>query len=333
MNGCAKSRNRPSKLFNLIRRIILAGLLVFGRMFSPFAQLHWSEEDVAYNPLPPSMHVYKTTDSLDGLPFLAYYVSAKLKDRELSFTPQITQDGRLTPSQYYKQEGLPLVVVNAGYFSFETNQNLSLVMMNGRLVAYNIVSLKGPGKDSGLYYYPTRGAIGIDSKKNADVAWLFTDSSHRFPYAFEEMPVSAKGLEKAPSILDLNDVEWKWWKMRSAVGGGPVLIHNGRVLVTNKEEQIFPGGEKDRHPRTAIGYTSDGRLIILAVQGRFPGIAAGATLEQEASILKDLGCYEALNLDGGGSSCLLVNGRETIKPSDKEGQRPVPSVFLIKWRR
>ncbi|MFN9783889.1 MAG: phosphodiester glycosidase family protein, partial [Sphingobacteriales bacterium] len=38
---------------------------------------------------------------------------------------------------------------------------------------------------------------------------------------------------------------------------------------------------------------------------------------------------EALNLDGGGSSCLLVNGRETIKPSDKTGQRPVPAVLLI----
>jgi len=39
---------------------------------------------------------------------------------------------------------------------------------------------------------------------------------------------------------------------------------------------------------------------------------------------------EALNLDGGGSSCLLINGKETIKPSDKEGQRPVPAVFMIR---
>jgi len=37
-----------------------------------------------------------------------------------------------------------------------------------------------------------------------------------------------------------------------------------------------------------------------------------------------------LNLDGGGSSCMLVNGKETIKPSDKEGQRAVPAVFIIK---
>ena len=81
-----------------------------------------------------------------------------------------------------------------------------------------------------------------------------------------------------------------------------------------------------------MGYTRDGRLIVLAVQGRFPGVAEGATLAQEARILRDLGCYEALNLDGGGSSCMLINGKPTIQPSDKEGQRPVPSVFLIKLK-
>ncbi|MBA2762830.1 MAG: phosphodiester glycosidase family protein [Segetibacter sp.] len=86
----------------------------------------------------------------------------------------------------------------------------------------------------------------------------------------------------------------------------------------------------DKHPRTAMGYTKDDKLIILVFQGRFAGKAEGATLMQEARVLQSLGCWEALNLDGGGSSCLLINGKETIKPSDKEGQRPVPAVFMIK---
>ena len=120
------------------------------------------------------------------------------------------------------------------------------------------------------------------------------------------------------------------WKVTTAIGGGPTLVHNGKIQITNRQEQMFVGGEKDKHPRSAMGYTTDNKLIILVVQGRSPGIADGVTLQQEAQILLDLGCYEALNLDGGGSSCLLVNGMETIKPSDKEGQRPVPGVFLIK---
>ena len=76
-------------------------------------------------------------------------------------------------------------------------------------------------------------------------------------------------------------------------------------MVTNNEERIFVGKAiNDKHPRTAMGYTKDNKLIILVTEGRNPD-AHGATLIQEAQIFKDLGCIEALNLDGGGSSCLL----------------------------
>ena len=116
--------------------------------------------------------------------------------------------------------------------------------------------------------------------------------------------------------------------MKTAIGGGPVLIQNGEIQITNNEELKFAGKAiNDKHPRTAMGYTADGKLIILVVEGRNPK-ASGATLIQQAEILKDLGCVEALNLDGGGSSCLLINGKETIAPSDKK-QRAVPAVFMI----
>jgi len=70
------------------------------------------------------------------------------------------------------------------------------------------------------------------------------------------------------------------------------------------------------------GYISGGTVLV-------PGVAEGATLQQAAQLMVDLGCVEALNLDGGGSSCMLINGKETIKPSDKGVERPVPAVFLI----
>ena len=115
------------------------------------------------------------------------------------------------------------------------------------------------------------------------------------------------------------------------MGGGPVLLQNGEIKITNNEEMKFIGKAiDDKHPRTAMGYTKDNKLIVLVVQGRFSGVAEGATLTQEAQIFKDLGCWEALNLDGGGSSCMLINGKETIKTSDTAGQRAVPAVFMIK---
>lgn len=324
--AASKARDRVT------RKTLIYLLTVCLPAAGAMAQSTWKNVDSAYGPLPSSVHVFRRSDSLDGRPFIAYYVSAQLKDRHLLFSDQIGQGKRFTPSQYYQLEQFPLLVVNCTFFSFETNENISMVMKDGKLVAYSAPSLKGKGEDSLVYYYPTRGAIGIDRRRRADVAWVFTDSSRIKPYAFEEMPVVAKGEASAPSIYDLNDIEWKWWKMRTAVGGGPVLIHDGRIWITYKEEQLFYGGEQDRHPRTAMGYTKDGRLIILVIQGRSPGVAEGATLEQEAKILLDLKCHEALNLDGGGSTCLLVNGKRTIQPSDKEGERPVPAVFLIRQR-
>lgn len=299
------------------------------------AQLRWKKVDSAYGPLPGSVHVYQCADTLNGFPFIAYYVSARLKDKGLQFTAQTGSGKRFTPQQYYQLEQFPLLVVNCTFFSFATGQNFNVVVRDGKMQSYNISSLHGTGIDSLLYYYPTRSAIGIDRKRRADVAWLFTDSTRRWPYAFEDRPVIAKGTDSMPSIYSLNDIEWKWWKMRTAVGGGPTLVHDGKIFITDREEQLFPGEGRDgdHHPRTGMGYTRDGRLIVLAIQGRTPGIAVGATLQEEAQILRSLGCYEALNLDGGGSTCLLVNGKETVHPSDLTGQRPVPAVFLIKWNK
>jgi phosphodiester glycosidase len=294
-----------------------------------FSQLHWHKVDSLYFPLPASLHIFKATDSLNGRPFIAYYVSAKLKDKKLQFTAQVGNGYRYTPFEYYKQEAKPLLVVNAGFFSYETNQNLSMVVRNGKMVAYNVESLNGNGADSLLFYYPTRSAIGIAHNRKADIAWIFTDSSRHWPYAFDWRPVIAKGQNPNPTIFDLKDINWKWWKMRTAIGGGPALIHQGNIWITNKEEQIA-AGENELRPATAMGYTNDERLIILVIQGRSPGMAEGASIQEEAKILKDLGCYEALNLDGGGSSCMLLNGKETIAPSDKQGERPVAAVFLIK---
>jgi Phosphodiester glycosidase len=332
-NGYGESK-RYKSLLTMSKPFLYGFLLCVLPAGTCLAQLHWQKVDTAYGPLPSSMHVYRCADTLHGFPFLAYYVSARLKDKHLQFTASTGQGKRFTPAQYYQLEQFPLLVVNCAFFSLYTGEPYSLVVKDGQLLAYNTGSLRGTGRDSVLYYYPTRGAIGIDRQRRADVAWTFTDTSRRWPYAWEERPVIAKGADSIPTIYNFNDIEWKWWKMRTAVGGGPVLIHDGKLRITDKEEQLFPDAthEGEHLPRTAMGYTRDGRLIVLVIQGRTPGVAAGGSIQEEAQLLLDLGCYEALNLDGGGSSCMLVNGKETIHPSDAEGQRPLPAVFLIKRR-
>lgn len=315
--------------------------------YSSVAQVKWQNVDSLFQPLPPSVHVYKTTDMLDGKPNIAYYVEVDLKDKKIEFAADTTYQRRLKPSQFFEKNNQPLVVVNCTFFSFATNQNLNVVIKDGKLVGYNKHSIPGRGKDTLTFKHPFGSAIGIGKKRNADVAWLYTDSAHKHAYARQwndKLKVDSFASLSFDSIRSLRfprvthasrKRDWvpvyKKWDMQTAVGGGPVLLHGGDIKITNNEEYKFIGKAiDDKHPRTAMGYTKNNKLIILAIEGRSPGLAEGATLVQEAKLLQEIGCQEALNLDGGGSSCLLVNGKETIKPSDKEGQRPVPAVFIVK---
>jgi len=308
--------------------LLAAGSAVFGQP-GKSGQQSWKNVSSEFGPLPNSVSVFKSTDSFHGRPFIAYYVIADLKDKKLDFTTESGRGARYTASQFYLREDSPLLVVNGTFFSFTTNQNLNTLIKDGSMIAYNVPALKSKLTDS--FYYPTRAAIGISKRRRADVAWLFTDTAVVYPYAFERDPLLAKGNNPDPSFADLHTFDkWKRWKMQTAIGGGPVLIHKQKIRVTNKEEQMFVNGENDRHPRTAMGYTRNRKLVILVVQGRFPGEAEGVTLQEEAEILLNLGCVEALNLDGGGSSSMVINGKLTIKPSDKGFERPVPGVFLIK---
>jgi exopolysaccharide biosynthesis protein len=310
-----------------------------------FAQLKWQNVDSIYQPLPAGVHIYFTDTPIDTTPFRAFYLIADISDKRLEFTADTSRDRRLTPSVFYQRNNKPLVVVNCSFFSYETNRSLNTVIMNGKLVAYNQHTIAGRGKDTFTYRHPFVGALGIRKDRTADVAWLYTDSSFKTAFASEKaivpikdssMTISSKKVFSYwfPSTVASyrGSIKHAEWKMETAVGGGPVLVQNGEIAISNNEELKFAGKAiNDKHPRTAIGYTRDNKLIILVIEGRNKA-AHGATLIQEAQIFKELGCLEALNLDGGGSSCMLVNGKETIKISDAAGQRSVPAVFLIKQR-
>jgi len=310
------------------------------------AQVKWINVDSLYAPLPASLQVFKTTDSLDGKPFIAYYTKARLKDKSLNFTVDTTKDRRLTPLQFYERDDIPLLVVNCTFFSYETNRSLNVVIRNGKMLAFNNHSIPMKGKDTFQYRHPFTGAIGINKNRKADIAWLYTDSTKKYPLASQDKITPIKDSIKQPTndylIHETSVIPYyhatpsgmyspfKKWKVKTAVGGGPVLLQNGRIDISNEEDLRFAGKAiNDKHPRTCMGYTNDGYLIVMVIEGRFPGIAEGATLEQEARLMIGLGCNEALNLDGGGSSCMLINGKETIKPSEKGIERPVPAVFLI----
>ncbi len=332
------------------RRILGIITMAIGICLQSYAQINWINVSAEFGVLPKGFQVFKTTDSLNKKPFAAYYAIADLKNKKLQFISDTTHKRRMTPSQYFAKNRQPLLVVNTTFFSFASNQNLNMVIKEGKVVSHNVHSMPMKGKDTLQYRHPFASAIGITRRRKADVAWTYTDSSTKKSYALQNVQVpirdsiSSLSFEKAKlysaEILDAGftgvkklKTRLKKWKMQTAVGGGPVLVQNGQVNISNNEELKFAGKAiNDLHPRTLMGYTKDDKIIVMVVEGRKPGIADGASLLQAAQIMADLGCEEALNLDGGGSSCMLINGKETIKPSDKGLQRAIPAVFIIQQK-
>lgn len=303
--------------------------------FSSLAQVKWILSAPHQEGLPASVQVFVTTDSLDGKPFKAYYLTADLRDPKLEILARVGNGKRYTPKQYFEQEpGNVLATVNTTFFSFADNSNLNLVINDGNVLAPQAaVRRKNPKGTDTLVYYPTTGAIGIFRNRTADVAWAYTVGKKKKTMELAAPYHTGEEGKPAPAPSPKTVKNMKRWAPRVAVGGGPVLVQNGKVHITAEEEMRGGASFRGPHPRTAMGYTPDNKLIILMVEGRNKGVAEGASLDQVAKLMVELGCKEALNLDGGGSSALYVKGKDTIKPSDKDAQqRPVPAVLILKYK-
>lgn len=121
--------------------------------------------------------------------------------------------------------------------------------------------------------------------------------------------------------------------VEGVVGGGPMLVRGGEVVAAESTELEGFGksGISDRHPRTALGLKADGKtLVLVVVDGRQPRRSAGMTFPELGELMKSLGCVEAMNLDGGGSSTMVVGGELANFPSDSGGARPVSNALVIR---
>lgn len=125
------------------------------------------------------------------------------------------------------------------------------------------------------------------------------------------------------------DLGAAWEKVPTVIGVGPRLVENGRVHVTASEEQFPSDIRVGRAPRSAVGVTKDGDYIIAVVDGR-QSHSVGLTLTAWAELLLKYGAYNAINLDGGGSSELVINGEVQNSPSDGHERSVGASVVLLR---
>ena len=296
----------------------------------------WENITADYPGLRSDISVYRFSDKFFTRPAVAYIAVAdaskagfgvwSINDPELKGCDEAFR----TPSKVYEACSAS-VIVNGGFFysSGGKNYSASVAVSEGTRLGVNI---NYASEDWKTMYYPTRAAFIEHADGSFESCWTYYASSGaHYTYQTPAPNSWKKKPGKVPSATyPETAVEFE---AKNAIGGGPVLLKNSKVIDSYVEE-LFDGasgiGPDVYAPRTAIGVSADSKLVFFVCEGReMTDGVTGLTTEEVAKVLYSLGCRDAINLDGGGSSCMLIGGKETIKVSDGH-QRAVASAVMFK---
>jgi len=283
-------------------------------------RIDWVEQEPPNRALPPGIRLLSGVSP--DLPLRSWAVTADPRAPGVRFGVAMAddEDGLATPTELARSEGA-CVLVNGGFYRLDGSgrgRHIGLLVRNGERKAR---ALDGVVWQQ-VRYPVARAAIGADSTRIPRIVWVGAtgDTVRTWTEPFE----NALG---RPAIAPAPERGTPWFP-EWALSAGPALVENGQIHVTRDEEAFFEPHIPRVHPRSAAGVTADGHLVLLVVDGR-QSLSRGAYLEELGAILKDLGVRWALNLDGGGSSALVVNGQLVNRPSDSRGEREIVSAITI----
>ena len=120
----------------------------------------------------------------------------------------------------------------------------------------------------------------------------------------------------------------QWGAVVDAIGGGPLIVRDGQPVFAALED-FAPSQINPRNPRTAVGQLADGRIVMVAVDGRRSGYSVGVTTFELAQQLVRLGAVTGTALDSGGSTTMAFNGKLLNRPSDPGGERAVSDSLNV----
>ncbi|MEH0152522.1 phosphodiester glycosidase family protein [Limibacter armeniacum] len=314
------------KKYLLLTLLLCSGWAATAQQYD-LSNLTWTPREDLNQNLPASIKVYETNTTIKNeagneIPINAFYTIADLKAGDVTVRAVLSTDGAKTPTQFYQETGeQAYLVTNGGYFG--GSNSYSLLVDEGKILSDNISAVT---RTLGTYY-PTRGAFGLDANGTLDIAWVYSTESRKTVYSYPAP--SPNNMSKTPQPKPTVDFPEGGmpWEMQIAIGGGPILVNEG-VKVGDYEAEAFQDDiAKSVAPRTCIGYTADGKVISFVADGRQTH-SVGLPLPVMTDIMISLGCVEVLNLDGGGSSAMAVNGELLNKPSDGT-QRAVPTALMF----
>lgn len=260
---------------------------------------------------------FRGIDSVNSI--RAFYLDVDLNNLAVEVKPAAANGTE--PASVILQRVGAVAGINGGFFG--SGQALGLVLIDGQILTPPLAALNR----AGTAYYATRAAFGLDKKRQPATAWAYNWNGvlHGYPAPNPNQPGAPAPLPD-PKNFSPAATPWKIWQ---ALGGGPNLISQSAVNITYDAEVMFGSGvgSDNPDPRTAIGFTAAKHVIMFVVDGR-QAASTGLSLPEVAQTLLALGCVEAINLDGGGSSTFVVNGKVLNNPSDGQ-ERRVANVFAV----
>ncbi len=300
-----------------IAQVILFIVLLLAAVRPINAQLVWTDIS-AQQGLPAGIKLFSGQQTSPGL--IAYYAEIDLKNKNFVVHPYFNQPMRTT-SAIAAQKGA-IVAINGGYFSADAS--VSAILEPNSLKARNIAALSRDGKS----FPVTRSFLAINKDFSVSVDWIYHFSNEISDIVKFANPTANTTTTPAPTPVRANGSAYD--NLLMGLGGGPTLIKNGVVRITHDEEVFFGSGIDwtTPRPRTAVGYTQDGKFIMFVAEGgRIE--SPGATLQTVAQIMLLLGAVEAMNLDGGGSTTMAVKGSLFNRPNGGTFQRSVPTILAV----
>lgn len=275
---------------------------------------------------PTGVQVFLNKKAISSKPTLLYSVIFDPKLVELK--PVVSATNKKVSDFYAEETAKSFACLNGGFFG--ANISYSLSMYNGVIGATNIKSLNRPFNTVSTPYYPTRAAFGLTSDGTASVNWVYhVGSGNGQIYTYPSPSPNMLGLTPQNQPSSTFPAGAILWDVNAAIGGSPMLVKDNTIKITADEELIEVDNNSSR-ARSAIGFTANGKIILLAAEGNNANGATGLTIAELAQVMKDMGCIGAINLDGGGSTAMVINGKQTVKPSDTSGERGVITALIVK---
>jgi hypothetical protein len=278
--------------------------------------INWTEITSNYS-LPSGIKVFQGDRATPKLKI--FYIDADMNNPDLVIHPYITSPNKLV------KDFVPFVGayagVNGGFFGGSTSY--SAVIYPYEVKAQNVASVTRFSQS-----YPViRSFFGMNADKSFHVEWTYHFGNNvENIYKFSE-PMPYTNNQQTPLPPPQQSTGTVYSNLLVGIGGAPTLVKNGQVNVTYDQEIMWGSGVgyDNRDPRTAVGYTANNHVILIVADGRQIN-SEGVGLPELAQIMIDLGCVEAMNLDGGGSTQMAVGNQYVNNPSE---QRAVPTILAI----